>query len=58
MLLTAKLMFDWLGEKDRATQLENAVARVIKEGKVKTSDMGGKNTTLEVAKEVARYAVG
>ena len=58
MLLTAKLMFDWLGESQRATQLEAAVARVIKEGKVKTYDMGGKNTTLEVAKEVARYAVG
>jgi 3-isopropylmalate dehydrogenase len=58
MLLTAKMMFDWLGEKDRATQLESAVARVIREGKVKTYDMGGKNTTLEVAKEVARYAVG
>ncbi|CAN5483876.1 hypothetical protein BH09PLA1_BH09PLA1_02160 [soil metagenome] len=57
MLLTAKMMFDWLGEKDRATQLESAVARVIKEGKVKTYDMGGKNTTLEVAKEVARNAV-
>ncbi|MBC8106598.1 MAG: isocitrate/isopropylmalate dehydrogenase family protein [Anaerolineae bacterium] len=56
MLLTAKMMFDWLGEKDRAAQLESAVARVIKEGKVKTYDMGGKNSTLEVAKEVARYA--
>ena len=58
MLLTAKLMFDWLGESQRAAQLESAVARVIKEGKVKTYDMGGKNTTLEVAKEVAKYAVG
>ena len=29
---------------------------MIKEGKVKTYDMGGKNTTLEVAKEVAKYA--
>src|SRR3954447_25548252 len=56
MLLTAKMMFDWLGESQRATQLESAVARVIKEGKVKTYDMGGKNTTLEVAKEVARHA--
>jgi 3-isopropylmalate dehydrogenase len=56
MLLTAKMMFDWLGESQRATQLETAIARVIKEGKVKTYDMGGKNTTLEVAKEVARYA--
>jgi 3-isopropylmalate dehydrogenase len=56
MLLTAKLMFDWLGETTRAAQLENAIARVIKEGQVKTYDMGGKNTTLEVAKEVAKYA--
>lgn len=64
MLLTVKMMFDWLGnghagggakEKDMATRLEAAIARVIKEGKVKTYDMGGKNTTLEVAKEIARY---
>jgi 3-isopropylmalate dehydrogenase len=57
MLLTAKLMFEWLGESARATQLENAVSRVVKEGKVKTYDMGGKNTTLEVAKEIAKFAV-
>lgn len=64
MLLTVKMMFDWLGnghagggakEKDMATRLEAAIARVIKEGRVKTYDMGGKNTTLEVAKEIARY---
>ena len=36
--------------------LKSAVARVIKEGKVRTYDMGGKNTTIEVAKEVAKYA--
>jgi len=62
MLLTAKMMLDWLGEKpgnaaekEKATRLEAAIARVIKEGKVKTYDMGGKATTLDVAKEVARY---
>lgn len=33
-----------------------AIARVIKEGKVRTYDVGGKNTTLEVAKEIAKYA--
>jgi isocitrate/isopropylmalate dehydrogenase len=58
MLLTAKMMLDWLKETDKATRLENAVAKVIKEGKVKTYDMGGKNTTLEVAQEVAKNAVG
>jgi len=54
MILTVKLMLDWLGEKKLATKLEQAVATVIKEGKVKTYDVGGKNTTLEVAKEIAR----
>ncbi len=54
MLLAAKLMLDWLGETEDAQRLENAIAAVIKEGKVKTYDMGGDNTTLEVAEEVAR----
>lgn len=53
MILTVKLMLDWLGETDRATRLENAVATVIKENRVKTYDVGGTSTTLEVAKEVA-----
>ncbi|HEC81328.1 MAG TPA: isocitrate/isopropylmalate dehydrogenase family protein [Thermoplasmatales archaeon] len=54
MLLSVKLMLDWLGEKKWATKLEKAIAQVIKEGKIKTYDMGGNNTTLEVAEEVAR----
>ncbi len=56
MLLTAKMMMDWLKETDKAARLESAVARVIKEGKVRTYDMGGKDSTIDVAKEVARYA--
>lgn len=30
--------------------------RIIKEGKVRTYGMGGKASTLDVAKEVAKYA--
>jgi len=56
MLLTAKMMLDWLKEGDRAAALEKAIARVIKEGKVRTYDMGGKDTTLDVAKEIAKHA--
>jgi 3-isopropylmalate dehydrogenase len=56
MLLTVKLMFDWLGETEQATRLENAIAEVIREGKVGTYDVGKSNTTLEVAEEVARKA--
>ena len=54
MLLTTKLMLDWLDEKEMAMRLENSIATVIKEGKLKTYDMGGTNTSLEVAEEVAR----
>lgn len=54
MLLTTKLMFDWLGESEAANRLENAIAKTIKKGEVKTYDMGGSNTTLEVGEEVAR----
>jgi 3-isopropylmalate dehydrogenase len=56
MILTAKMMLDWLGEKDMATRLEAAVARVIIEGKVRTYDMGGKATTLDVSRAIADYA--
>ncbi|MBL1218663.1 MAG: isocitrate/isopropylmalate dehydrogenase family protein [Planctomycetes bacterium] len=57
MLLTVKLMFDWLGEPEMAQRLEAAVARVINEGTVGTYDVkkdGTPNTTLEVAEEVAK----
>ncbi len=56
MLLTVKMMFDWLGESERATRLESAIARVIREAKVRTYDMGGKASTLDVAKAIAAYA--
>ena len=58
MLLTVKLMFDWLKEDDLAQRLESAIATVITEGTVGTYDVKGRdgapNTTLEVAEEVAR----
>lgn len=54
MLLTVKLMLEWLGEADLAQRLEDAIAAVIAEGKVRTYDMGGTASTLDVAQEVAR----
>lgn len=52
-ILAAKMMLDWLGETDKAKRLESATAEVIREGKVRTYDMGGKNTTLEMAQAIA-----
>ena len=54
MIRSVKLMLDWLGFKKDAANLDTAIATVIKEGSVKTYDMGGSNTTLEVAEEIAR----
>jgi isocitrate/isopropylmalate dehydrogenase len=54
MILTAKMMLDYLGEKTTAEALESAVAETISEGKYRTYDMGGNNTTIEVAEEIAR----
>jgi len=53
MLLATKLMLDWLGEKEDAQLLDEAIATVIKEGTAKTYDLGGSSSTLDVAKAVA-----
>ncbi|MDD3802917.1 MAG: isocitrate/isopropylmalate dehydrogenase family protein [bacterium] len=52
-ILAAKLMLDYLKEEKAAQRIEDAVAKVVAEGKVRTYDMGGKNTSLEVGKEIA-----
>jgi len=53
-LLAAKMMLEWLGENDKAYNLERAIAEVIKEGKARTYDMGGNSSSLDVANEVAK----
>lgn len=52
-ILAAKMMLDWLGEASKAKLIEDAVAEVIAEGKVRTYDMGGSATTIEMAKAIA-----
>ena len=53
MLLATRLMLDWLGETEKGEVLEEAIAGVLSAGEVRTYDMGGSNTTLEVAHAVA-----
>ena len=52
-ILAAKMMLDWLGETAKAKIIEDAVAEVIAEGKVRTYDMGGSATTIDMAKAIA-----
>jgi 3-isopropylmalate dehydrogenase len=57
MFLTVKLMLNYLEEKELAQRLEDSIARVIEEGKVRTYDLGGTSSTLDVAREVAKKVI-
>jgi isocitrate/isopropylmalate dehydrogenase len=52
-ILAVKMMLEWLGETEKAERTDKAVAAVIKEGQVRTYDMGGTSRTYEMAKAVA-----
>ena len=53
-ILSAKMMLDWLGETEKGAAIEKAIVEVIKEGKVRTYDMGGASTTLEMGEAIAK----
>jgi len=55
MILCAKMMLDWLGEADAARRIEEAVFKVLSEGRVVTYDLGGKAKTSEMGEEIARH---
>jgi isocitrate/isopropylmalate dehydrogenase len=52
-ILAAKMMLEWLGERDKAAAVDGAVAEVIAEGAERTYDMGGSASTLDVGRAVA-----
>jgi tartrate dehydrogenase/decarboxylase/D-malate dehydrogenase len=47
-----QMILDFLGEKKAAARLMKAMSEVCAEGKVKTIDMGGNNTTIDMGKAV------
>ncbi|MBZ5596594.1 MAG: tartrate dehydrogenase [Acidobacteriia bacterium] len=47
-ILSAAMMLDHLGEADAARRVERAIADVLAEGPVRTPDLGGKSSTVEV----------
>jgi len=52
-ILAARMMLQWLREDDLAKRVEKAVATVIASGVVRTYDMGGTASTVEMAQAVA-----
>ncbi len=54
-ILAAKMMLEWLGEDDKAKRIEASVSRVKEEGKVRTQDMGGNASTMDMTKASMLY---
>ncbi|AKB34765.1 3-isopropylmalate dehydrogenase [Methanosarcina siciliae C2J] len=52
------MLIEQLGEKEAADTIVNAIQKNILEGKVKTYDMGGKNTTSDVGNDIANILKG
>ena len=56
-ILSSALMLDTLGHKAAADEIESAVKEVLKSGKHRTADMGGKTSTSKMTDEIlARLA--
>jgi 3-isopropylmalate dehydrogenase len=53
MILSARMMLEWLGEEEAGARIGKAVADVVAEGKVRTYDMGGSSTTTAMARAIA-----
>lgn len=53
-ILSAAMMLDYLGMKNAAVDLEEAIKRVYKEGKTTTYDQGGNATTTGFTQEVLK----
>lgn len=52
-ILAAKMMLEWLGEQEKARRIEDAVAEVVREGRVRSYDMGGSASTTDMAEAIA-----
>jgi tartrate dehydrogenase/decarboxylase/D-malate dehydrogenase len=53
-ILTAKMMLDYLGEKEAADLLLEAVKKNLSEKRIRTIDLGGRSKTNEVGEDIVR----
>ena len=52
-----QMMLDHLGETELATRLMRAIEAVLRDGKVRTRDLGGTNTAQEMTEAICQAAV-
>ncbi|HYY08404.1 MAG TPA: isocitrate/isopropylmalate family dehydrogenase, partial [Actinomycetota bacterium] len=58
MILSGAMLLRHLGEPAAAKRIEAAVDRVLGDGRVRTPDLEGSSTTMDVAEAIAGVMVG
>ena len=58
MILSGAMMLTHMGESAAASAVRTSVARVLAEGSVRTRDLGGSSTTMELAEAIAAATKG
>jgi isocitrate dehydrogenase (NAD+) len=53
-ILASKMMLEYLKEFEAAKKIENAVLKVLNEGKILTYDLGGSAKTSDVAEAISK----
>jgi isocitrate dehydrogenase (NAD+) len=54
LLLSGLLMLDHIGERARGERIRAALTRVLRDGRVRTRDLGGTATTTEFTDAICR----
>lgn len=57
MILSASMMLDYLGEWEISNNIKNTVEKVISDCKIRTPDLGGKSSTMEVTKAIVKELI-
>lgn len=57
MILSASMMLDYLGEWEASNNIKNAVEKVMADCKIRTPDLGGDASTMEVTKAIVRELI-
>jgi tartrate dehydrogenase/decarboxylase/D-malate dehydrogenase len=55
---SAAMMLEFLGEMEASRAIEESVAETLRDGQIRTPDLGGSSTTGEVGDELARRVAG
>jgi isocitrate/isopropylmalate dehydrogenase len=52
-IMAAYMLLDYLGEREAAAKIEKAVMAVLKDGRVRTADLGGSSSTSGMSEAIA-----